>query len=147
MIRASGAIRRFSVPYQYFWNTGSNYGSFFYQFYTTTAREGVSGPGSFPPGSLSLGQSYPEYVLLPAQYEAVGPMSLFTFNNSQYNNGSNGFDNKIGQPYTMSWTYGIQRKLGESSVLEVRYNGNPHNKAVDPARPERSECVRERVPR
>jgi hypothetical protein len=124
VIRTSFALRKFSVPYQYFWNTASNYGSFFYQFYTTTAREGVSGPGSFEPGSLALGQQYPEYILLPAQYEKIGLMSDFTFNNSQYNNGSNGFDSKIAQPYTMSWTFGIQRKLTENSVLEVRYNGN-----------------------
>ena len=124
VIRTSVSLRRFSVPYQYFWNTASNYGSFFYQFYTATAREGVSGAGSFEPGSVALGDSYPEYILLPSQYAEVAPMASFTFNNSQYNNGSNGFDPKIAQPYTMSWTFGIQRKLGESRVLEVRYNGN-----------------------
>jgi hypothetical protein len=35
-----------------------------------------------------------------------------------------GFKYKIGQPYTMSWTFGIQRKLGESRALEIRYNAN-----------------------
>ncbi len=125
VIRTSFSLRRFSVPYQYFWNTASNYGSFFYQFYTTTAREGVTQPGSFTPGSVSLGQTYPPYVLLPAQYQKSEAMADFTFNNGQYNNGSNGFNDHISQPYTMSWTIGIQRKLGgESRALEVRYMGN-----------------------
>jgi hypothetical protein len=124
VIRSSFSLRRFSVPYQYFWNTASNYGSFFYQFYTTTARQGVTGDGSFTPGSLSLGQTYPKYLLLPAQYQKSEPMADFTFNNGQYNNGSNGFNDHISQPYTMSWTWGIQRKLGESRALEIRYNGN-----------------------
>jgi hypothetical protein len=30
----------------------------------------------------------------------------------------------IKQPYTESWNFGIQRKLGESRVIEVRYQGN-----------------------
>ncbi|GAB4243330.1 MAG: hypothetical protein Kow00109_19090 [Acidobacteriota bacterium] len=124
VIRTSFSLRRFTPPYQYFWNSASNYGSFFYQFYTATAREGVTGPGSFEPGSIAVGDPYPEFILLPEKYMKVAPMKLFTFNNSQYNNGSNGFDPEIGQPYTMSWTFGIQRKLGESRVLEIRYNGN-----------------------
>ncbi len=124
VIRSSFSLRRFSVPYQYFWNTASNYGSFFYQFYTTTARAGVTQPGSFTPGSVSLGQTYPQYVLLPATYQKSEPMADFTFNNGQYNNGSNGFNDHISQPYTMSWTFGIQRKLGGSRALEIRYNGN-----------------------
>jgi hypothetical protein len=30
----------------------------------------------------------------------------------------------IAQPYVMSWTFGIQRPLGASRALEIRYNGN-----------------------
>jgi hypothetical protein len=51
-------------------------------------------------------------------------MANFTFNNNQTTNGSNGMEYSIQQPYTMTWTFGIQRKLGESRALEVRYNGN-----------------------
>ena len=123
VIRTSFSLRNFTVPYQYFWNTASNYGSFFYQFYSTTAQN-VPGVGSFPPGSLSLGQQYPQYLLSPEKYETVASMAEFTFFNGQYNNGSNGFDDEIGQPYVMSWTFGIQRRLGESRALEIRYNGN-----------------------
>jgi len=123
VIRTSFSLRRFTVPYQYFWNNASDYGSFFYQFYTAVARN-VSGPGSFIPGSVSLGQQYPQYLLQPATYEKVVPMANFTFNNGQYNNGSNGMKYDIQQPYTMSWTFGIQRRLGQSRALEIRYNGS-----------------------
>src|SRR5262249_22388782 len=89
VIRTSFSLRRFTVPYQYFWNNAANYGSLYYQFYTTTARN-VAGAGSFAPGSLSLGQPYPELLLSPAKYEKVIPLANFTFNNDQYRNGSNG---------------------------------------------------------
>ncbi len=124
VIRTSFSLRRFTVPYQYFWNTASNYGSFFYQFYSTTAQEGPVGKGAFTPGSVSVGQKYPEYILLPESYQKVSSMATFTFHNGQFDNGSNGFDDQISQPYTMSWTIGIQRKLGTSRALEIRYNGN-----------------------
>ena len=123
VIRTSFSLRRFTVPYQYFWNNASDYGSFFYQFYRTTARN-VPGVGSFTPGSVSLGQEYPQYLLQPAKYDKVVPEANFTFNNGQFNNGSNGMKHDIQQPYTMSWTIGIQRKLGQSRALEIRYNGN-----------------------
>src|SRR3990172_2210394 len=32
--------------------------------------------------------------------------------------------NDIRQPYTQSWTVGIQRQLGRGRAIEVRYNGN-----------------------
>jgi hypothetical protein len=111
------------VPYQYFWNNASDYGSFYYQFYSTTARN-VSGVGSYAPGSLSLGQPIPPYLVQPATYEKVASESEFTFNNNQFTNGSNGMKFDIAQPYTMTWTFGIQRHLGRTSALEVRYNGN-----------------------
>jgi hypothetical protein len=123
VIRSSFSLKRFTVPYQYFWNNASNYGGFYYQFYSTTARN-VAGVGSFAPGSLSLGQPVPPFLVQPATYEKVASESEFTFNNSQFTNGSNGMKFDIAQPYTMTWTFGIQRHLGRSSALEVRYNGN-----------------------
>jgi hypothetical protein len=123
VFRASFSMRTFSVPYQYFWNNASDYGSFFYQFYSTTARN-VSGVGSFTPGSLALGQQYPQFLLAPESYAKTVPLANFTFNNSQTSNGMNGMKYDISQPYTMSWTLGIQQKLGESRALEIRYNGN-----------------------
>lgn len=123
VIRSSFSLRNFTVPYQYFWNNATNYGGFYYQFYTATARN-VPGAGSFAPGSLSLGQPYPAFLLNPEKYEKSAPASRFTFNNSQTTNGINGMDRNLSQPYTMSWTFNIQQKLGESRALEVRYSGN-----------------------
>ncbi len=123
VIRSSFSLRRFTIPYQYFWNDASDYGSFYYQFYQSTARN-VPGLGSFAPGSVSLGQTFPEYLVQPASYQTVVPEATFTFNNGQFTNGVNGIKQDIQQPYTMSWTFGIQRKLGQSRALEIRYSGN-----------------------
>ncbi len=123
VIRSSFSLRNFSVPYQYFWNNATNYGGFYYQFYTATARLG-GGAGSFDPGSVSLGQPYPLFSINPLQYEKSTPASKFTFNNNQTTNGINGMDYNLSQPYTMSWTFNIQRRIGESRALEVRYSGN-----------------------
>ena len=118
VVRASISLRSFTVPYQYFWNNASNYGSFFYQFGTLTSGN------QFTPGSLSLGQAAPPYLLSPTSYQAVSSASQFTFNNGQFNNGINGFGRGIGQPYTLAWTVGIQRKFGATRALEIRYSAN-----------------------
>jgi hypothetical protein len=123
VIRTSFSYRNYSVPYQYFWNNATDYGSFYYQFYTATARNSTA-PGSFAPGSLSLGQTYPSFSYDPPSYMKSIPAGNFTFNNSSQGNGINGMDHNIHQPYTMSWTIGIQQKLGQSRAIEIRYNGN-----------------------
>ena len=123
VIRTSFSYRNYTVPYQYFWNNATDYGSFYYQFYTATARNSTA-PGSFAPGSLSLGQPFPSFSYDPASYQKSIPAGNFTFNNSSQGNGINGMDYNIRQPYTMSWTFGIQQRLGKSRALEVRYNGN-----------------------
>jgi hypothetical protein len=123
VIRTSFSLRRWTVPQQYFWNNASDYGSFFYQF-ATLRTSTVAGTGLFAPGSLSLGQTLPPFLTQPATYQENAPLAQFTFNNSQFQNGSNGIRSDIGQPYTMSWTFGIQRRLGQSRALEVRYNGS-----------------------
>jgi len=123
VIRTSFSYRNYSMPYQYFWNNATDYGSFYYQFYTATARNSTAA-GSFAPGSLFLGQNYPSYSLDPPAYMKSIPAASFTFNNGSQGNGINGMDYNIHQPYTMSWTIGIQQKLGQSRALEIRYNGN-----------------------
>ena len=58
VIRAGFGLRNFTEPYQFFWDEASDYGSFFYQFFNLTAN--TSGqPGTFAPGSLSLGNTLP----------------------------------------------------------------------------------------
>lgn len=36
----------------------------------------------------------------------------------------NGFDPTLRAPYTVNWTFGIQREFGKNTVLEMRYVGN-----------------------
>ncbi|MGE5113940.1 MAG: carboxypeptidase regulatory-like domain-containing protein [Acidobacteriaceae bacterium] len=120
VIRGGYSLRRFTVPYQYFWDNASDYGSFFYQFYSLTANN-TGTTGTFSPGSLALGDTLPPYLFEPTSYQDVAPISQYTFIGGP---GANGMKYKIGQPYTQSWNLGIQRKVGGNGVLEIRYNGN-----------------------
>jgi hypothetical protein len=120
VIRAGFSLRNFTVPYQYFWNNASDYGSFFYQFGTLTPNN-TGQPGTYAPGSLFLGQALPPAAFLPATYQRVAQQSDYTFIGGP---GINGMKQDIRQPYTQAWNFGIQRKLGTSRALEVRYNGN-----------------------
>ncbi len=120
VIRGGYSLRRFTEPQQYFWNNASDYGSFFYQNFFLNANSSGT-PGTFQPGSLSLGNSLPAYGLAPTAYLTSAPESDYTFLNSV---GANGIDPHISQPYTQSWNFGIQRGLGASSAIEVRYSGN-----------------------
>ena len=120
VLRGGYSLRRFTVPYQYFWNEASDYGSFYYQFYTLTANN-TGTTGTFSPGSLSLGDSFPPYLLEPTSFQQTAPESLYTFIGGP---GVNGIKQDIKQPYTESWNLGIQRKIGKSAVFEIRYDGN-----------------------
>ena len=120
VIRGGFALRRFTEPYQYFWDYATDYGSFYYQYFYLNANN-TNAAGTFSPGSLSLGNSLPAFGLSPAAYQDTALESEFTFQNST---GVNGLDKNIKQPYSESWNFGIQRSLGASRVLELRYNGN-----------------------
>lgn len=121
VIRGGFALRRFTEPYQYYWNQASDYGSFFYQNFSLNPNN-TGTTGTFAPGSLALGQPLPPYAVSPATYEETSPQSEFTFIGGAP--GVNGMDAHIKQPYTESWNFGIQRSLGNSRVLEIRYSGN-----------------------
>lgn len=124
VIRGGYSLRRFTEPYQYYWNNVSDQGSFFYQNFSLSANN-TGTQGTFAPGSLSLGDALPGYLLNPATYQQSAPESEFTFlgNCPGCGNGVTGIDPHIPQPYTQSWNFGIQRQYG-SRVLEVRYAGN-----------------------
>ena len=124
VIRGGFSLRRFTEPYQYYWNNVSDQGSFFYQSFSLTANN-TGTTGTFSPGSLSLGDTPPAYLLTPAAYQKSAPESEFTFegNCPGCGNGVTGIDPHIPQPYSESWNLGIQRQFG-SRVLEVRYAGN-----------------------
>jgi hypothetical protein len=121
VIRGGFALRRFTEPYQYYWNQASDYGSFFYQNFSLNPNN-TGTTGTFTPGSLSLGQALPPYAIAPAAYEVTAQQAEFTFISGAP--GVNGIDPHIKQPYSESWNFGVQRALGSSRVLEVRYNGN-----------------------
>lgn len=124
VIRGGFSLRRFTEPYQYYWNNVSDQGSFFYQSFSLTANN-TGTTGTFAPGSLALGDTPPPYLLSPAAYEVSEPESDFTFegNCPGCNSGVVGIDPHIKQPYSESWNFGIERQFG-SRVLEVRYVGN-----------------------
>jgi hypothetical protein len=134
VVRGGFSLRKFTEPQQYVWNQASDYGSFYYQsFFLNANTTGV--PGTFTPGSLSISdfdpavavssptQAFSPYVygLAPATFQKTEAASDFTFLGGP---GLNGMNPKIQQPYTESWNFGVQRQLGESRALEVRYVGS-----------------------
>jgi hypothetical protein len=120
VFRGGFALRYFTEPYQYYWNVASNYGSFFYQRFVLQPNT-TGQVGTFMPGSLALGQTLPAFSYSPAAYQKEAYESDDTFINAI---GVNGMNPKIRQPYTESWNVGIQRKLGASRAIEIRYSGN-----------------------
>ncbi len=131
VIRAGYSLRRFTEPYQYYWNNASDQASFYYQSF---AYNGVASPGvlgTFTPGSLKLGDTAvtdsTNYAYAPASYQTSLPESTYTFlacgaGCNQYP-GVTGIDEHIKQPYTQSWNFGIQRQFG-TRALEISYAGN-----------------------
>lgn len=119
VIRGGMSLKRFTMPEQYFWNNASSYGAFFFQgFYLNANNSGTT--GTFAPGSLALGDTLPAYGYSPATYVQSEAQSDFTFLGSQT---FAGMEKHIQQPYTESWNFGIERKLGKRAI-EVRYDGN-----------------------
>jgi hypothetical protein len=123
VIRAGFGLRNFTEPYQFFWDEASDYGSFFYQFFNLTANTSGQG-GTFAPGSLSLGDPLPAFAVSPATFQTTAPQSQFTWVGGSNGTPVSGLDPNIRQPYSESWNLSIQRELGRSRALEVRYNGN-----------------------
>jgi hypothetical protein len=133
VIRAGVSLKRFTEPQQYFWNQASDGGAFYYQFFNLYANNN-SGTSNFAPGSFTLNTPFlfnnnspfqlpagKSYALSPQTYLKSESESDFTFVGGP---GANGMDPNIKQPYTESWNLGIQRQLGESRALEIRYIGS-----------------------
>jgi len=121
VVRTAYSIRRFTEPQQFIWDFGTNYGTGFYQrFYSYPGT--TNGNGFFVAGSLKLGDPIPTstFTYTPPTYSNTIPVSASTFGSLTVNSIQEG----IRQPYTQSWNFGIQRDLGASRALEVRYNGN-----------------------
>jgi Carboxypeptidase regulatory-like domain len=126
VIRAGFGLRRMTEPYQFFWNSASNEGYAFYQSFRLSPQvpgSTLPATGGFYAGSYALGDPQPApFFVSPPTYQQVIPESQETF--FGYWSGVNGLNEHIHQPYVMSWNFGIQRGLGRSNVLEVRYLGN-----------------------
>jgi len=126
VVRAGFGLRRMTEPYQFFWNSASNEGYAFYQSFRLSPQvpgSPLPATGGFYAGSYALGDPQPApFFVSPPTYQQVIPESQETF--FGYWSGVNGLNEHIRQPYVMSWNFGIQRALGRSNVLEVRYLGN-----------------------
>ncbi len=138
VIRAAFSLRKFTEPQQYVWNQASDYGAFYYQgYYLNPNNTGL--PGTFSPGSLFLGNSLPPYGFAPQTYQKSEPEADFAFLGTNVplasTPGVNGVNPHLQQPYTESWTLGVQRQLGQNQALEIRYVGSLTPRqwiAVDP---------------
>ena len=126
VIRTGFSLRRYTEPQQYFWNQATNYGSAYFQQFFLNPNGNTGVAGSFAPGALNLGDTLPAYGYAPSgAYQKVIPLAPYTFNQlDTIGTIVNGINPNLKQPYTMSWNFGIQRELGQSRVLEIRYNGN-----------------------
>jgi hypothetical protein len=120
VIRGGYALRRFTQPYQYFWDAATDFGQFYYQQFQIIPNNSGQA-GTYAPGSLSIGDPLPTFSLSPPTYEASAPESQFTF---VAPTPTYGIEPSLKQPYSESWNLGIQRGLGHSLALEIRYNGN-----------------------
>jgi len=147
VIRAGFSLRKFTEPQQYVWNEATDYASYYYQsFFLNPSCSTAPNcqEGSFVPGTLSIdgfNTSPPNgdpaqgqwlinnvpvpYGLAPAAYLKTEPVSDFTLlGGPSFAGPLNGLEAKIKQPYTESWNLGIQRQLGPSRALELRYVGS-----------------------
>lgn len=117
VIRTGYSLRHYQEGAQNFWAYASNSGQFFFQQGNLNSNP-ATGVGNFAPGSLTFGDTLPPYFLSPASYSTTVPAANL-FPGTFY-----GMNPKIRQPYVEQWNFGIQRQLGSSSAIEVRYVGN-----------------------
>ncbi|MGH9473798.1 MAG: carboxypeptidase regulatory-like domain-containing protein [Terriglobales bacterium] len=119
VVRGGYSLRFYTEPQQFFWNDATNYGFNYYNSFTLVPATG--GQGTYAPGSLALGDTFPPYLTVPQTFRTSVPESQATFT-GQF--GVNGLNYNIRQPYVQSWNFGIQRQLGRSNAIELRYIGN-----------------------
>jgi hypothetical protein len=82
---------------------------------TGTATNGVQ----FAPGSLDLRSPTPPIPVFPATFGF--PIAQSSFSSPP---GGNYINPNLRSPYVQNWSFGIQRQLTRSTVLELRYVGN-----------------------
>ena len=130
VVRAGFSFKRFTEPYQSYWEYASDFGNFFYNNTTAAEQPAANGKqvaGTFAPQSLTLTQAYNAAGNLNTTDNSItSPTTLVpTYTQAQYTYqggpGIVGMKQNIAEPIVMSWNLGIQRKLGASRALEVRY--------------------------
>jgi hypothetical protein len=129
VVRAGFAFRKYTEPYQFFWDAATDYGAFFYQNNQLVDSLTPTSAGQFKPGSLLLGQPFPPYQNLTPNYTTTYPEAGLTFvypYQQIFNPGIalGAFDPNIKQPYTESWNLSIQRPIGRNNAIEFRYIGS-----------------------
>jgi hypothetical protein len=133
VVRAGFALRKYTEPYQFFWDAASDYGAFFYQNNQYVDNPTPTSAGQIKPGSLFLGAPFPPaagsvpYQNLTPTYTPTLPESAFTFvypYQQVADIALGAIDPNIKQPYTESWNLSIQRPIGRNNVLELRYIGS-----------------------
>jgi hypothetical protein len=77
-------------------------------------------PGTYLPGTLFLGQPLPPYLRTPASWSETVDASALSFGGNSFF----GMNPNIRQPYITQWNLGIQREIGNGTVIEARYVGN-----------------------
>jgi hypothetical protein len=120
VIRTGYSLRHYAEGAQNFWAfaaDGTNGAPFFFQQGSLTSNP-TPALGNFTPGSLVLGGALPPYFLTPPTYSTSVPFA------SLFPSGGASMNPHIGTPYLEQWNFGIERQLGRSNALEVRYVGN-----------------------
>jgi hypothetical protein len=119
VLRAGWSLRNYQEGAQNFWAWGSNQGLFFFQQGSLTS-DPSGALGTFKPGSLFLGQTLPSYLRTPASWSPTVNASALSFGQNSFF----GMNPNIRQPYVEQWNLGLQREIGNGTVIEARYVGN-----------------------
>lgn len=138
VFRGSYTLKNYTEGGQNFWAGASNSGYNFFNSLSTTASNTVA-PQNFTPGTVHLvapsacpdpvqncvnvasTPSLPPLFATPSVYRTTIPESDLFFLSK---GAPSAIDPNIKQPYIESYTFGIQRQIGRSSAVEVRYVGN-----------------------
>ena len=143
VLRGSYTLKNYTEGGQNFWAYASNSGYNFFNQESLAASNTV-GPQFFTPGTVHLiaptscpgaidncvndatenqasAGGLPTLFQSPSVYQSTIPESTLFFKNTD---GPGAIDPNIKQPYVQSYTFGIQRQIGSSTAIEVRYVGN-----------------------
>jgi hypothetical protein len=150
VIRGSFTLKNYTEGGQNFWNNASNAGFNFYSNGDTSANGTSTGAQYFTPGTVHL--SAPGYTpgttdplkyctdpiatcinvssvgagVIPAPVQSPPSYQKTIDQSSLFFTSNDGLaiNPNIKQPYTESWSFGIQRQISRASAIEIRYVGN-----------------------